>query len=350
MGLNRIVRSKGFKNLMSKLYGIGASIVILGALFKINHYPGADYMLLIGMGLESVIFFFSAFEAPPVDPDWSLVYPELAHIYHNGDQKVSVPKPNDRTRQIQGGAAQQLDVILEEAKIGPELIQSLGDGLRRFSENTARLSNIASAAVASDNFVTNMQKASSSVEKLAESSRRTAEVLDKDANATQEYVNNIRNASEKVSDLSNVYSQATISLKNDMNVTNEFASTVKLATQSANELAKNYNKSADIISQTFEALEMNKIDGETYNGQLKKVSSNLSALNTVYELQLQGIQQQIESTKKVQGSVGNFVENIEQSNANMNKYREEIDMLTRKIAALNSVYGNMLSAMNFPQK
>jgi gliding motility-associated protein GldL len=350
MGLNRIVRSKGFKNFMSKLYGIGASIVILGALFKINHYNYANEMLLIGMSLEAIIFFFSAFEAPPVDPDWSLVYPELAHIYHNGEEKITLPKPAVRNRQMQSGAAQQLDVILEEAKIGPELIQSLGDGLRRFSDNTARLSNLASAAIASDNFVNNMQKASSSVEKLAESSRRTAEVLDKDSQATQEYVSNIRSASEKVADLSSVYSQATISLKNDMNATNEFAGAVKLATQSANDLAKNYNKSAESISQTLEALEMSKMDGETYNTQMKKVSSNLSALNTVYELQLQSIQQQIESTKKVQSSVGNFVENIEQSNENMTKYKEEVDMLTRKIAAMNSVYGNMLSAMNFSQK
>ena len=69
MGLNSMVRSKGFKNFMSKLYGWGASIVILGALFKINHYPGADIMLIVGLGTEAIIFFFSAFEPAYVEPD-----------------------------------------------------------------------------------------------------------------------------------------------------------------------------------------------------------------------------------------------------------------------------------------
>ncbi len=61
MGIDSIVRSKGFKNFMTKLYGLGAAVVILGALFKINHYPGADIMLIVGLLTEAFIFFFSAF-------------------------------------------------------------------------------------------------------------------------------------------------------------------------------------------------------------------------------------------------------------------------------------------------
>ena len=56
--------SKGWKNLMAKMYGIGAAVVIVGALFKINHYPYASEMLIIGLGTEAIIFFFSAFEKP----------------------------------------------------------------------------------------------------------------------------------------------------------------------------------------------------------------------------------------------------------------------------------------------
>jgi len=77
MGINTFVRRRGFRNFMAKLYGWGASVVILGALFKINHYPYANEMLVVGLGTEAIIFFFSAFEPPYVEPDWSLVYPEL---------------------------------------------------------------------------------------------------------------------------------------------------------------------------------------------------------------------------------------------------------------------------------
>ena len=76
--IDNLVRSKGYKNFMAKLYGWGAAVVIIGALFKINHWPGAVPMLILGMGTESVIFFLSAFEPPHVEWDWSLVYPELA--------------------------------------------------------------------------------------------------------------------------------------------------------------------------------------------------------------------------------------------------------------------------------
>ena len=72
--------SKKFKNLMAKLYGIGAAIVILGALFKLMNWPGAGSMLTIGLSTEAIIFFFSAFEKPYEEPDWSLVYPQLAYM------------------------------------------------------------------------------------------------------------------------------------------------------------------------------------------------------------------------------------------------------------------------------
>ena len=72
------IGGKAWKSFMSKLYGWGAAIVIVGALFKIEHWEGASEMLIIGLGTEAFIFFMSAFEPPHKDPKWELVYPELA--------------------------------------------------------------------------------------------------------------------------------------------------------------------------------------------------------------------------------------------------------------------------------
>jgi gliding motility-associated protein GldL len=108
MGLNNIVKSRGFKNFMSKLYGWGAAVVILGALFKINHYQGSDIMLMVGLGTESIIFFFSAFESPHVEPDWSLVYPELAGMYHGIVDELD--EPNSKKLGLTG----DLDNMLAE--------------------------------------------------------------------------------------------------------------------------------------------------------------------------------------------------------------------------------------------
>ena len=104
---------------MAKLYGIGASVVILGAMFKILHWPGADIMLTVGLTTEAVIFFISAFEKPHADYDWSLVYPELADM--DDDNKSPV---------------RELDNMLEKAKVDVDLIQSLGDGLRKSKSGT----------------------------------------------------------------------------------------------------------------------------------------------------------------------------------------------------------------------
>ena len=137
MGINSLVRSKGFKNFMAKLYGWGAAVVLIGALFKINHYPGAQAMLIVGLTTEALIFFFSAFEPPHVEPDWSLVYPELAGMYE-GYSEESLKQfglDGDEPKSV----TEELDKMLDEAKIGPELIESLGSGLRNLSENAGKM-------------------------------------------------------------------------------------------------------------------------------------------------------------------------------------------------------------------
>src|SRR5215510_14333882 len=124
MGLSELTQGKKFKKFMARLYGWGASVVILGALFKIQHYPGAGVMLVIGLSTEAVIFFFSAFEPPHEDVDWSLVYPELA-----GMQDEDAMSRKDKKKKIDP-VAQYLDKLMSDANIGTDLISSLGTGLK----------------------------------------------------------------------------------------------------------------------------------------------------------------------------------------------------------------------------
>jgi hypothetical protein len=129
--LSNITEASWYKVMMPKLYGWGASLVIIGALFKIEHWPFAGLFLTIGLTTEAIIFFFSAFEKPPVETDWSLVYPELANM-HDGNKRPS----------------QQLDDALEKAKIDNELIESLNEGLRSFGESAKQLNETVTAASA----------------------------------------------------------------------------------------------------------------------------------------------------------------------------------------------------------
>ncbi len=157
------VNSKGFKNFMAKLYGLGAGVVILGAMFKILHWPGADIMLIVGLSTEAVIFFFSAFEKPASEYDWSLVYPELAGMEDLDEVEERI---GGRSNSTPSTVTEELDAMLEEAKIDSELIQSLGDGLRRFGDAASKLNETIDASAATNEYGEQLKLASKNMESL----------------------------------------------------------------------------------------------------------------------------------------------------------------------------------------
>src|SRR5690606_34328291 len=121
------------KTIVNYGMSLGASVVIIGALFKIQHYPGASAMLVIGLVTEAVLFAIGAIEPQHLATDWSKVYPELAHDEEGHDDHALETKKDkflDAGDDDELPITQQLDNLLEEAKIGPELIESLGKGLQ----------------------------------------------------------------------------------------------------------------------------------------------------------------------------------------------------------------------------
>lgn len=206
------VNSKRFKNFMAKLYGWGASVVILGAMFKILHLPGADIMLVVGLTTEAVIFFFSAFEKPGEELDWTLVYPELAGMTDEEEQYG-----NNNQRGLT--ATQELDRMLEDAKIDGELIESLGSGLRRFGDAANKLTETSEAAAATGAYNEQLSLASKNMESLnalyavqLESSANHMEaqntLMEKLSNSIQDsdrLTNEVSSLVNNMSQLNNVY-------------------------------------------------------------------------------------------------------------------------------------------------
>ncbi len=146
-----------YNDIMPKVYGIGASVVLIGVLFKLTYLPYANVLLMVGLGTEALIFFLSAFEPKSEDYDWSIVYPELADLNANPLLKKSVPAGADKS------VSRQLDNILESAKVGPELIESLGIGLKSLSENVGNMSKLSNAVVATNEYAQNVKAASDSM-------------------------------------------------------------------------------------------------------------------------------------------------------------------------------------------
>ena len=236
--IDQLVRSRGYKNFMAKLYGWGAAVVIMGALFKILHWPGANIMLMAGMFTESVIFFFSAFEPLHVEYNWALVYPELA-TGMDIDLDEEEKKSRRDKKQLKTDAltpTQALDKMLDEAKIGPELMESLASGMRNLSDNAHKLAGVSDAVVSTDNYTASLQKASESVRNLTLKYDKVAANLETDGGATAAYIESVKRATTAVSQLAAAYDQTAKSMAQ----TNSFKAEMDKLTQNISKLSNVY--------------------------------------------------------------------------------------------------------------
>ena len=280
--INNLVQSKGYKNFMAKLYGWGAAVVIIGALFKINHWPGAVLMLIIGMGTEAVIFFLSAFEPPHVEWDWSLAFPELAGMLPD-DTKVA----NDDKNGLMGGQdsdplTAQLDKMLADANISPELIERLGQGMANLADSANSMSNMSTATVATDKFATNMDNAAEAAGKLLES---------------------MKDAPEAVSTLSNIYKETAQSMTGEISYADEMKKMANsLSSINAMYEMQMQNSTAQLeatkaIQDRMQNMMTNFADTAEgilkYKEQVDALSRKVSELNNVYGNMLAAMQTRI---------------------------------------------------------
>ena len=170
------LQSRKGKVVMGYFYGWGASVVLIGALFKLTHWlPGqaANVMLAVGLSIEALIFFLSSFEAPHMEPDWSLVYPELAE---DGEKQTSERKP--RTTNANASAATHLDEMFAKANINEEVLAKLGAGINKLSENASQMAEISNAVAATSDYAKAMKKAAETVGALEVQLQSTAIVAE----------------------------------------------------------------------------------------------------------------------------------------------------------------------------
>ncbi|PCJ26163.1 MAG: gliding motility protein GldL [Flavobacteriales bacterium] len=248
-----LFETKQGKTLMGMLYGLGAAVVIMGALFKIMHWPFAGPMLVVGLGTEALIFAVSAFEPQHLGLDWTLVYPELAGM-HDEDGNLIENK----------SAVEQLDTMLEDAKIGPELIESLGTGLRNLSANANKLSDISDAAVATNDYSESLINASAKVKTLANDYSRASESLA----ALNEAASAGANTGEEMAKMANTLGELNRSYETQLQGSQEQAETMRAMYAGITQLMTNLSESVD--------------DTRRYKENIAELSNNLSALNNVY--------------------------------------------------------------------
>jgi gliding motility-associated protein GldL len=255
--------SKGWKLFMSKLYGFGAAIVIVGAMFKIMHWPGAGPMLVIGLTTEALIFIFSAFEPIHEDPNWELVYPELG-LGHSEELDHSAPVQSRKNVGGGSGVTDHLDKMLEEAKIDSALLERLGDGMRALGENASQLKGVTSAAAATDSYVSSLQAASDKVSSLSDAYERASVSISGMTSTTQEgesFGEQMQKVSKNLAALNNVYELQLKGSSSHLEATEKFQAQVT-------EMMKNLSDSAQ--------------DTKLYKENMAMLSKNLTDLNSVY--------------------------------------------------------------------
>lgn len=252
--------TKNARVYLNYAYSFGAAVVIAGALFKIMHWNGANYMLIVGMGAEVIIFIISGFEpqsALHAEYEWERVYPELA----------SEGPINKNQKPL----TQQLDKMLSDAKVGPDLINSLGKGFTSLGESVGKLNDLTDATVAANDFSKNAKNASSQI--------------------------------------------------------NTFAQAAATATTAVNSIGA--------------GAEHTKV----YHEQVQSMVKNLSALNSIYELELQDSNNHLKAMNKFFGNLNAAAGALSETATDAVKYKDNLAQLNKNLTSLNAVYGNMLSAM-----
>ncbi|MDG4714631.1 MULTISPECIES: gliding motility protein GldL [Winogradskyella] len=188
---------KGKLSTMNMVYGLGAAIVIIGALFKIQHWPYGSLILTIGMIVEAIVFTISAFEKAQADLDWSLVYPELAGGQSTGKKAVKKEEPKD----AEGLLSKKLDNLLKEAKIDGELMASLGNSIKNFEGAAKGISPTVDSMAAQKKYSEEMSLAAAQMESLNSLYKVQMESANRQAAINEEAVENAQKLKEQMASL-----------------------------------------------------------------------------------------------------------------------------------------------------
>ena len=246
--------SKSGKTYLNYAYSGGAAVVILGALFKIMHWPGANYMLIAGMGTEVAIFLISAFEPQhdtPLEYQWEKVYPEL-----QGEAPAAKTSGKPLT--------QQFDKMLSDAKVGPELINSLGKGFTTLGESVGKLNDLTEASVAANDFSKSAKNAAGQITTFAQAAATATTAvgqIGEGATHTKVYHEQVQNMVKNLSSLNAIY---------------------ELELQDSNNHLKAMNKFFGNLNNAAQALSETATDATKYKDNLVTLNKNLTSLNQVY--------------------------------------------------------------------
>jgi gliding motility-associated protein GldL len=249
-----------YKTIMPKVYGIGAAVVIVGALFKILHLNGADAMLMVGLLTEAAIFFLSAFEPPHKEPEWEKVYPELSEDFEGPAQPTRI------SNRATGGepALVKMEDMLKNAKVDQNLLDNLGKGLNNLATSASQMSSLANAAVATNEYATNVKAASASLVEMNKSyatAMAAVKAMSDASKDTGEYHKQMQAVTKNLQALNSLY---------------------EMEIKDTDAHVKNMNKFYENLTSAMNGLAKVGDDTSKFTAEMTRLTTNLSSLNRVY--------------------------------------------------------------------
>ena len=321
MNIGELIKTKRWKVFMGYVYGWGAAIVMIGALFKLEHLKFSGILLATGLITEAFIFFLSAFE-PPLDmPDWGKVYPELSEEYEL-DNFEELGKKNKTG----------FNDLFANNELTPELLDQVGKGLTNLSNTAKGISDISTATLATDMYVKNLGSASESMNNLAEINNRANAGIDK----------SVGSLIESYSSTAQKISESGIQAIESMNKSGEKFSAI--INETSKKLAESYGDAGNTVVSEIEVI---KDSSKQYSANLQRLNGNLTALNSSFESQLKGTEEQFKVSQAFNKDLTTMSNILVSSVEELKKYKENAEMLNKNLESLNTIYGNMLGAMSY---
>ncbi|MBK6284067.1 MAG: gliding motility protein GldL [Draconibacterium sp.] len=321
MNIGELIKTKRWKTFMGYVYGWGAAIVMIGALFKLEHLKYSGTLLAIGLITEAFIFFLSAFEPPLELPDWTKVYPELNEEYElDNFEQLGKKKKNGLTD------------LFGSNELTPDLLDKVGKGLTNLSNTAKGISDISSATLATDMYVKNLSSASESMNNFAEINNKANITIDKSVGSL---IESYSSSAKKISE-SGIEAIQRMQ-KSGENFSSIIAETTK-------KLAENYSSAGNSVMSEMENI---KDSSKQYSSNIQKLNGNLSALNTSFESQLKGTEEQFKANQNFSKDLMAMNSILASSVEELKKYKENAEQLNKHLESLNTIYGNMLGAMSY---
>ena len=292
------------KRVLNFCYSWGASIVIIGALFKLLHLPYGNQILFIAMTVEALVFFISAFEHPSNEYHWEEVFPVLKS-----------KNPMDRPDFAGTGMSNLINSSdnMDDDNTSGGININVGNGRKANVANNLGGTSVLSNLDVSEEDTKNLSESIKKLSGAAEQISKMAELTE----ATQKYLEQLSGMSENMER----FSQVTHSL-----------------TDVSDTLLNSYKS----ITDNSDGINQNS---RGYVQQMEMLNRNISGLNTIYEIQLKSISSQIESIEHINSGLSRIREMYDGSVVDSSVFRNETEKMTRQLAELNQVYSRLLQAM-----